>query len=50
MPKEKKKVTPKICPNCGETYTPKRSWQLFCSNNCRWLNWDKQNPRVKKNA
>jgi hypothetical protein len=23
------------CPNCGETFVVRRSWQLFCSNTCR---------------
>ena len=47
MPKEKKEYPVSVC-MCGKTFKQKRIWQKFCSGNCRWKNWDKVNPRIKK--
>jgi predicted nucleic acid-binding Zn ribbon protein len=42
---EKKKV---ICEFCGKKFDPKRPWQKFCSQKCRWEKFNRDNPRVKK--
>ncbi len=36
------------CIECGKEIKLKRKWQKFCSKECRFKNWDKENPRVKK--
>jgi hypothetical protein len=32
----------KICPQCNEEYTPRRSDAIFCSDTCRWKNWNEK--------
>ena len=32
----------------GVPYTPKKPWQRFCSDACRFKEYDHLNPRVKK--
>ena len=27
-------MLPKQCPNCGNTYQPKRQWQIYCRPSC----------------
>lgn len=36
------------CIECGKEIKKSRKWQRFCSQKCRYKNWDKENPRVKK--
>lgn len=36
------------CSYCEVEFTPRRSWNRFCSNNCRHQQWEEDNPRVKK--
>lgn len=36
-----------LCRQCGETFIQRRKWQKFCSQACRWANWDERHPRVK---
>lgn len=47
MKKEKKKAI-KFCEYCGNEFEANRSWQKYCSHNCRWADWDNKNPRIKK--
>lgn len=28
------------CQNCGQDFNPRRSWQRYCSDNCRVTFWD----------
>lgn len=35
------------CPECGKEVKKNRPWQKFCSDICRWRNWDKKHPRIK---
>ena len=37
------------CANCGKQVKQTRDWQRYCSKQCRWKKWDKDNPRVRKN-
>ena len=39
-------LTPRKCLECGGDFTPTRSWQKFCDPKCRWLRWERANPRV----
>ena len=38
------------CRSCGKEFNPKRSWQRYCSENCRVTFWDNivQIPRIAK--
>jgi hypothetical protein len=36
------------CLECKKEFEPKTYWQKFCSKKCKWANWDKRNPRMKK--
>ncbi len=36
------------CVRCGKEVRQTRSWQTFCSNTCRWLDWAKRHPRTEK--
>lgn len=36
------------CKNCNRNFYWVRKWQKFCSEICRWENWEKNNPRVKR--
>lgn len=29
------------CKNCGQEFEPTRDWHIFCSDNCRKINWFK---------
>ena len=40
----------KDCPYCGLPFIPNRSWQKCCSKDCQWKYWDKNHPRIKKEA
>ena len=42
---EKKKAT---CEYCKKKFEPKRAWQKYCSQKCRWETFNENNPRVKK--
>lgn len=33
---------------CGNSFKKKNKWHKHCSANCRWAEWDSNNPRVKK--
>ena len=35
------------CEECEEEYEQKRKWQRFCSPRCRWIYFDKTNPRMR---
>lgn len=45
----KKKYTLVKCTNCNKLSKAKRSWQKFCSSNCRFAYWAKYHPRIKIN-
>lgn len=36
----------KECENCKEEFIPKRTWQTFCSYDCR-MTWHKTNVNLK---
>lgn len=35
--------------NCKSDMIPKRPWQKYCSDKCRWEDWNYNNPRMKRN-
>lgn len=35
----------KKCRFCGKDFLPKRTWQIYCHNKCRWNWWAKGHPR-----
>ena len=37
-----------VCPMCGATFKPKNKWHVFCSNQCRYLHHEQQNPERKQ--
>lgn len=44
---KKRPPLPKItCLWCGEEFIPKRKWQKYDTKECRWLDWEKNHPRV----
>ena len=44
MPKKTRKTLK--CQECGTEYVEYRPWQKFCSDKCRWMNWDRKHPRL----
>lgn len=40
-------ATRPLCEGCDKPYTRKRSWQTFCSPECRVRTWTELNPRVR---
>lgn len=40
-------VAPILCarPNCGNTFMPTRKARRYCSDRCRWRDWDRTHPR-----
>lgn len=36
------------CPECGTSYTPSRSDQVFCTTTCRWNAWRKKKDKQKE--
>ena len=36
-----------VCAHCGAKLTLKRPWQRFCSNACRFADWNERNPRQR---
>lgn len=39
---------PTLCAKCGKPFTPKCSWQRFCSNSCRSGNWQSATKGVPR--
>ena len=37
----------KICPECGTSYPPSRSDQVYCDTTCRWNSWRKKKAKQK---
>jgi hypothetical protein len=33
---------------CNTKFKQKRKWQKYCCDDCRWKQWDLENPRQKK--
>jgi hypothetical protein len=33
--------------DCGRAFGPRRAWQRFCSERCRYKAWELENPRVR---
>jgi hypothetical protein len=33
---------------CGKPFTPRNAWQRFCSTPCRWADWDRAHPRLRR--
>lgn len=48
MKKEKRKFKPKVCPECGKSFTPKAPAQAYCSKECRKINKRKIDARVQR--
>ena len=38
------------CPNCNKSFTPTRSWQRFCSKECKRQYNNKQRPSRSKTS
>lgn len=38
--------TNRSCRHCGKAFTPKRSWQVSCSSQCRYTHWNRADTRV----
>lgn len=36
------------CEECGTPYAPKREWQRFCSDACRWQAWSATHRKRKE--
>ncbi|HWP38971.1 MAG TPA: hypothetical protein VNL18_15600 [Gemmatimonadales bacterium] len=34
-------------PACGKRFKQKRAWQRYCSADCRHLDWERRNPRIR---
>jgi hypothetical protein len=35
---------PVFCARCGDEFNSGRKWQRFCSNVCRWRDWNDNHP------
>lgn len=46
MTKIKKEKIKKMCLECNKEFETNRDKQLFCSQKCRFENWDKLHPRT----
>lgn len=33
--------------SCRKPFKRKKKWQIYCSQNCRWAEWDSRNPRQR---
>ena len=42
-----KRYEAKPCRNCGKTFSPVTSWQVYCCDNCHDDFWATKNPIVK---
>ena len=36
------------CIECGQSFTPSREWNTYCSEGCRWENWKQTHVRLHR--
>jgi hypothetical protein len=45
--KDIKRLKIRKCQYCDSNFKVNREWQKFCSPQCRYKQWDIDNPRIK---